>query len=158
MKTERWANTVTGIVLALLGIGAIFAAQGIANMPGAQLSSHTLPAGLGYTLVAAAIVLVVTSYRSPSTLRTLDWPSRPGAERMGVTFLALVVYCALMEVVGFIIGGVLFTAFLIWYIGHYRPLLALAVALVTMIACYLVFIQFLTLSFPVSILGDYIGL
>lgn len=147
MTTQRSADIVSGIFVALLGAGVIVAALDIQTTFGERLPPRTLPFVLGTTTLLAGALLSIRSYRHPEEGLTIDWPARDGWVRLIVTFASLVAYLLMMESLGVPISTMVFLTFLVWYLDR-RFVRSLAVGIITAAVIEVVFVRILQLSFP----------
>ncbi len=76
------------------------------------------------------------------------WPRGQGLKDMLVVLAATVVFVALFNVLGMVIGTALFLLFLIWYLGRHRWWVIIGVALRAAFFNWLVFIHWLRVPFP----------
>jgi len=152
MRTLKSADLITGTLLILLGLVTLVASRGIKGMAGQSLDPRTLPSLVGWGLLAigAGIVVLAVRYRGAPVL--VQWPDRRGLRRLGVAFVALVLFIGLMGTLGFPIATTFFVAGLSWYLGRYRYWASLLLGLVTGLVVHLVFIEFLGLGFPLGLL------
>ena len=153
MKSRRSGDMVSGVFLGLLGLVVVLAAFQIKGAPDVRMQPRTLPLILGCVVgvAGAALALRAWLYRGPA--RVVPWPDRVGTMRVGVTFASLVVFLFLVEPLGMPLSSSLLVAFLVWYLGRYRPIYATLLGLATGGTIYVVFIRLLSLSFPIGSLG-----
>lgn len=153
MKSQRFGDMVSGVFLALLGLVVVLAAFQIKGAPDVRMQPRTLPLILGCIVGAAGAALALRAwlYRGPA--RVVPWPDRVGILRVGVTFSSLVVFLLLLEPLGMPLSSSLLVAFLVWYLGRYRPIYATLLGLATGGTIYVVFIRLLSLSFPIGPIG-----
>ncbi len=151
MRTQRSADMASGLFLALLGLLVVAAASRIAGSPDVRLHPQTLPRILGWTILAAGIVLGARAWglRRGGDM-AVKWPDRAGALRVLITLASLTVYLTLLDPLGMPLSTVLFVAFLMWYLGRYRMVWAAALGLASGVTVYIVFIRLLQLTFPVG--------
>jgi putative tricarboxylic transport membrane protein len=149
MTTQRSADMVSGLVLALLGAVVIVAAFDIQSTFGERLPPRTLPLILGLTTLCTGALLSIRAYRHSEMDLTVDWPDKEGWQRLAVTFGALVIYLLVIEVVGVPIATLVFSTFLIWYLDR-RFVRSLVIGVITAFVIEAVFVRLLQLSFPVG--------
>jgi putative tricarboxylic transport membrane protein len=149
MTTQRYADMVCGLVLALLGVVVIVAAFDIQSTFGERLPPRTLPLVLGLTTLLTGALLSIRSYRHTEMDLTVDWPDKEGWLRLAVTFGSLVIYLGLMEVLGVPIATLGFCTFLIWYLDR-SFVRSLVVGVITAFVIEVVFVRILQLSLPVG--------
>jgi putative tricarboxylic transport membrane protein len=147
MTTQRSADIVSGIVLALLGTAVVVAAFDIQSTFGERLPPRTLPLILGLTTVLTGVLLSIRSYRHAEMDLTVDWPDNEGRVRLAVTFVSLVIYLVIMEVLGVPLATLVFSTFLIWYLDR-KFVRSLAIGVITALVIEMVFVRILQLSLP----------
>lgn len=110
------------------------------------------PLWLGGTMTALALLLLAraTRQREPGPA----WlPPPDGRRRLVAILVVTVLFVAGLKLVGMILGTVLFLVVVLRLIEGYRWRTALAIAVGTAAANYLVFTYWLAVPFPVSPLG-----
>ena len=147
MTTQRSADIISGIFLALVGAAVIVAALDLQTTFGERLPPRTLPLALGLTTLLTGALLSIRSYRYRGEELTIDWPDREGWARLIVTFISLAIYLALIEPLGVPIATLVFSTFLIWYLDR-KFWRSLAVGIITAVVIHVVFVKVLQLSFP----------
>jgi putative tricarboxylic transport membrane protein len=147
MTTQRSADIISGIFLALVGALVMVAALDIQTTFGERLPPRTLPLTLGLITLFTGALLSIRSYRHPEITLTVDWPDKEGWIRLIVTFASLAVYLVLMEFLGVPIATLVFSTFLIWYLDR-KFLRSLVVGVITAVVIEVVFVRILQLSFP----------
>jgi hypothetical protein len=152
MKT---ADIVGGLVGILIGVYAIWEGT---NMPPDFIMKvgpsffPTILASLLIVFSAASIVfaLLGKSKGSVEPIRLSD----KGVQRGIITLLATIVFCAILDPLGFIPTAIIFLAFMMLLMGNRKPKqLLIAPPLVTL-AIWLIFEKALNLSMPAGILTD----
>jgi putative tricarboxylic transport membrane protein len=149
MTTQRSADIVSGIVLALIGAVVIVAAFDIQSTFGERLPPRTLPLILGLTTLLTGALLSIRSYRHAEMDLTVDWPDKEGWVRLTVTFVSLVIYLFIMEILGVPLATLIFSTFLIWYLDR-KFVRSLAIGVITALVIEMVFVRILQLSLPVG--------
>jgi len=147
MTTQRSADIVSGIVVALVGVGVIVAAFDLQTTFGERLPPRTLPLILGLTTLFTGALLSLRSYRHPEEGLTVDWPDREGWVRLIVTFASLVTYLFIIEPLGVPTATMVFLTFLIWYLDR-KLVRSLAIGIVTAVVIEVLFVRILQLSLP----------
>jgi putative tricarboxylic transport membrane protein len=111
-----------------------------------------LPFWLGVVMALLATLLLVGALRSRDA--GADWlPSREGLRRLAIVVGATVVFVALLNVTGMVVGTALFLIVLMRVLDRCAWPLTLAVALATAAFIYLVFARWLRVPLPVGLLG-----
>jgi putative tricarboxylic transport membrane protein len=147
MTTQRSADIISGIFLAVVGAVVIVAALDIQSTFGERLPPRTLPLTLGLTTLITGALLSIRSYRYQGEDLTVDWPDREGWARLIVTFISLAIYLVLIEPLGVPIATLIFSTFLIWYLDR-KFVRSLAIGVITAVVIEVVFVRVLQLSFP----------
>jgi len=155
MKTQRSADIASGLFLVFFGLVVLYAATSITGGMEERLPPRTLPYFLGTTVLLAGLLLAIKSWRFQGKDLAIKWPGRKGSIRVIVTFVSLMLYAYLINLLGMPIATAIFVAFLVWYLwlGRHRVLYALLTGVISGVVVFYLFIQFLELSFPVGILG-----
>jgi len=149
----RHADRIAGAALLAFAIGFSAAALRYYTSwgPGGP-GSGFLPFWLGVAMAALALMLFVGALRSREP--GAPWlPAGAGLKRLAVVLGATVAFVALLNVVGMILGTVLFLVALLKFLEGYGWLTTLGVAAATAGVNYFVFTSWLRVPFPVSLLG-----
>ncbi len=154
MKTQRSADILGGCFLALLGLVTLYVSTKIKGGLEERLPPRTLPYVIGFIILMSGIILAIRSWRFRGEDLIIKWPDRPGTIRIVITLVSLLIYIALMGLLGLPLSTFLFISFLIWYLGRYRILYAVFIGFLSGLISYLLFIYLLELSFPV---GPFMG-
>jgi len=150
LKTQRSADIAGGCFLTFLGLVTIFAATRIKGGMEERLPPRTLPYVIGFIILVSGVFLAIRSWRFRGEDPVIKWPDRPGTIRIFVTLVSLLIYIALMGLLGLPLSTFLFISFLVWYLGRYRILYALFIGFLSGLISYILFIYLLELSFPVG--------
>jgi len=149
----RRADRIAGA--ALLAFAVAFSVGALRHYtywgPGGP-GSGFLPFWLGLAMAALALLLFVGATRSgdPGS----PWlPAGAGLKRLAAVLAATVVFVALLNVVGMILGTAIFLVALLRFLEGYGWPVTLGVATVTAGINYFVFTHWLRVPFPVSVLG-----
>ena len=149
------ANFVSGAIGVAIGGGALAGATGFPPDVVMKIGPSFFPNILAGCLILFSIVLLINALRgrSKGSVEPLRLSDR-GVQRGLITLGATLVFCAVLEPVGFIPTAIVFLAFMAWVLGK-RSALALAVSppLITL-AIWLVFEKVLYLSLPPGLLVD----
>ena len=147
MTSQRTADIISGIFLAMVGIVIVFAAFQIKSVFGERLPPKTLPLILGSITIVTGILLSVRAYFFKGQEMFVEWPNREGWARLIVTIVFLTGYLMLIEILGISAASFLFSFSLISYLDG-RALRACCVSAPTAVVIQLLFVKFLQLSFP----------
>lgn len=151
--TQRSADIVSGILLAVIGAAVVMAAFQIKSVFGERLPPRTLPLVLGSITVFTGILLSVQAYYYKGEQLLVDWPEPDGRTRLGMTVVCLVGYLLLIEPLGIAVASFLFSGALIYYLDR-RLIHSLGIAVIVGIFVQIVFVKLLQLSFPVGFWAD----
>lgn len=149
----RSADRVAAVALIILAawfvaIGRRFPYWRTETGPG----SGFLPVWLGIALAVLAALLFVNAGRA--TAGDGRWlPDRAALRRFALILGACVVFVAVMDAVGMIVGTALFLVFVLRVIEGYRWTTVLGVAVAAAAVNYLVFTYWLRVPFPTGFLG-----
>jgi len=147
MTTQRTADIITGIVLAVTGAIVILAALDIQSVFGERLPPRTLPMTLGFTTLVTGGMLSIRAYFYRGEDLELNWPDREGWFRLAITFVTLVIYLVLIEPLGVAMASLVFSTVLIWFLDR-RPIRSLCVGVIVAIVIQVVFVNILQLPLP----------
>jgi hypothetical protein len=144
----RSADRVTAVLLLVFSVA--FAAGALRQYswwgPGGPGSAF-LPFWLG--LVMAVLALMLLFKKNP---RDDAWlPRGEGLRDMLVVLGVTVLFVALLNVTGMVIGTALYLAVLIWYLGRHRWWVTLGVAVAAAGFNWLVFVRWLRVPMPEGI-------
>ena len=114
--------------------------------------SGFLPVWLGIALAVLAVLLFVNAGGTASG--DGRWiPDRAALRRLALILGASVVFVAVMDAVGMIVGTALFLVFILRVVERYRWTTVLGVAVAAAAANYVVFTYWLRVPFPTGFLG-----
>lgn len=151
MRTLRSADIVSGIFICLLGIAVALAAMSIPALMGERLPAKALPLLCGVLTAVGGVLLVVRAISYKGEEIPVEWPDMEGWRHIGVTMVALVVYVAVIELLGLPVASMIFVAVLVPYLGM-SVLAGILTGIGTAVGIYLM-IHYLSLSFPLGVLG-----
>jgi hypothetical protein len=140
---------------ALLALGVAFSAGALkhheywgANGPGPAF----LPFWLGLVMALLAALLLIAAVRSPDPGE--EWlPRGDPLRRLVLVLAATTALVALLQVVGMIVGTVLFLIALVRFLDRHPWPLTIAVALAVAAVNFVVFTYWLRVPLPVGVLG-----
>ena len=136
------ANLVCGVVLSVLAAASLVEAVRLKDdWQGARL----MPGVLAVVLAALAVGHVRTMTTGSAAP---DWPDARGRRRIATVFVALVVYVALLEPLGFLLSTALFVLIVVRVLGAWSWMTAIALTLAIALACSLVFQRWLGMPLP----------
>lgn len=148
----RRADQIGGVLLLMFGAGYAAVARGYPYSTPYGPGSGFMPLWLGVGMLVLALLLLIGASRRGAA--DGSWlPDRTGLFKLAITLLATVLFVALMDQVGMILGSALFLVGILRFSERYPwgQVLAIAAGVGTM--NYLVFTYWLRVPFPVGILG-----
>ena len=151
----RVADIWGGLVGILIGAYVVWEGS---NMPPdlvMKIGPSFFPNILAGLLILFSVVLLVNALRGKSkgTLEPLRLSSK-GTQRGLVTLAATIVFCAVLESLGFILTAIIFLMFMMVLMGKRKPLPILLVPPLITFFVWLVFEKVLFLSLPAGVLAD----
>jgi putative tricarboxylic transport membrane protein len=152
MRTLRTADMMTGAFIIVVGILTLVTSRGIKAMAGESLVPRTLPAIVGWAMALCGAGIMYRGWRYRGEPIPVHWPDRLGQRRVVVTAALLAAYVILIEPIGFPIVTAVFVAVHSWYLGRYRPWVSILMGVATGVIVYYVFMELLTLTFPLGLL------
>ncbi|MGA3173254.1 MAG: tripartite tricarboxylate transporter TctB family protein [Syntrophorhabdales bacterium] len=152
IKSLRAGDIVSGAFLIAVGAATIAGATRIEWSTGGVLHPRTLPMLLGIALAAGGVWLMVLAFSKKYEDKPLEWPDRRGRLLWLASLGMMVLYGALMPVLGFLATSGLFVSGFIWYFGKYKIWFAAAWGLGAVIFIYALFIWLLGMEMPSGLL------
>ncbi len=152
MRTLRSADLTTGALTILIGILTLAASRSIKAIAGESMDPRTLPTMVGTAMLICGVGIMFNGWRYRGDQIPVQWPDRTGQRRLILTAVLLLAYVILIEPIGFPIMTAAFVAAQSWYLGRYRPWVAVAGGAATGVIVYYVFMNFLELTFPLGLL------
>jgi len=149
------ADIIGGMVGILIGLYAIWEGT---NMPPdyiMKVGPSFFPSVLAGFLILFSGVLIINALRGKSvgTVERVKLSDK-GVQRGLITLAATIVFCAVLEPVGFMLSSIVFLVFMMALMGNRKPWqLLIAPPLVT-ISVWLIFEKVLNLSMPAGVLAD----
>jgi putative tricarboxylic transport membrane protein len=86
-----------------------------------------------------------------SSIALLTWPKGRNVQKIGITFGAILVYCFVLQKVGFIISASVLMGICMWVFEAKRKWIA-PVSIITAVSFYVVFDRLLGLNLPAGLL------
>lgn len=154
VKTQRAADIVMGCFFALLGIFIIYASTFIQGGAAHRLPPDTFPKVVGTLLLICGSALAVKSWSIRGADLAVPWPDKQGFRTILVTLVSLVVYVAVLDLIGLPIATFVYLFFSMWYLKRSKWLLALVISVITAVLSQYLFIDLLGLSFPAGMLFE----
>jgi len=149
------ADIVGGLVGTLIGVYAIWEGT---NMPtdyimkvGPSFFPNIL-AGLLIIFSVASIIFALKG-KSKGTVEPIRLSDK-GTQRGLITLLATIIFCAVLDPLGFIPTSIIFLVFMMLLMGNRKPWQLLVAPPLVTLSIWLVFEKILNLSMPPGILID----
>jgi hypothetical protein len=148
----RRADRVSGFLLLVFGAGFAAGARQYPYWTSTGPGSGFLPFWLGLVMAGLAAALLVSAARRPDPGEA--WlPEGGGFVRLIVVVLATVIFVWLLPILGMTLATFLFLVTILRFLERHTWLATVGVALATSAANWLVFMYWLSVPFPVGILG-----
>ncbi len=113
-----------------------------------------LPFWLGVLMAILSILLIVTAWRRPAdSAKKAILPGRQAVIAIVLVLAGLAVYILLLELLGFLVDTMLFTAFLLSVVMRERWKMTLVIALMTSVGLYVIFQILLEVNLPKNMFG-----
>ena len=150
---------VADIVGALIGIliGSYAIWEG-SNMPPdliMKIGPSFFPDILAGLLIIFSIVLLINALRGKSigTVEAVRFSDK-GVQRGLITLAATIIFCAVLEPLGFIPSAIVFLTLMMLLMGNRKPRQLFVAPLLVTLSIWLIFEKILNLSMPAGILTD----
>lgn len=147
-------DTIAGTIGLLIAVYVIYTAHFFPEDKVLLLGPSFFPTVLACGLGVFSLVLLVVALRGKSRRSTDPFNIKdPGVQRAGVSLLAIIAYCFLFDVLGFIIVSSLYL-FGLMFLLHRRDYLRMAaVSVGVTLLVYAIFNRLLDISLPAGLLG-----
>lgn len=141
-----------GSLVSVLGIASLIEASRLQQYKAAfGFGAGTFPFILGVALIVLGVYLAVSARRDSKT--ELTWPHGQEAVALLATFATLVLYCALIPLLGYATASFFASAALFRIIGGYPWFRSVLGGAVTTGLLYVVFEYVAGLGFPSGLIG-----
>ncbi len=104
-----------------------------------------------FVLSVLMIVSSIGLFIRPS-LHTTSWPKGRNVQKIGLTFFAILVYCFVLQKIGFIISASVLMGICMWVFEAKRKWIV-PVSIIVAISFYIVFDRLLGLNLPAGLLN-----
>ena len=149
------ADIIGGVVGILIGLYAIWEGT---NMPPdliMKVGPSFFPTVLAGLLIIFSVASIIFALRGKSKgsvepLRLSD----KGVQRGLITLAATIIFCAVLEPLGFIPSAILFLALMMLLMGNRKPLQLIIAPVLVTFSIWLIFEKLLNLSLPAGVLSD----
>ena len=149
------ADIVGGLIGILIGLYALWEGSKMPEDVVMKIGPSFFPNILAALLILFSLVLIVNALRGKSKGEVAPLKlSDKGVQRGLITLVSAVLFCVVLDPLGFIPTAIIFLVFMMWVMGNRKPaMLAIAPPLVTL-TIWLIFEKVLNLSMPAGILVD----
>jgi putative tricarboxylic transport membrane protein len=154
MNRDRWSCVFWLVVAVLICCGAVKLSLGRAHNPGLGFFPFISGALLGFL---AIVHFLQSGGTTKAAVQDCLWADKGKAMKVLMTILALLIYAALMEYLGFLLSTILFLGFLLRVIEPQRWSLVIGGSVLASSLCYLVFAFWLKAELPKGLLIQYFG-
>ncbi len=151
------ADIFGGALGILIGLFAIWEGTKMPTDVVMKIGPSFFPNILGGLLIVFSAILIANALRGRSKGKIEPYRlSDKGTQRGLITLVAGIVFCVVLDPLGFIPTSIIFLTFMMVVMGKRHPLLlAVTPALITW-AVWLIFEKVLSLSLPAGVLADYL--
>lgn len=150
----RRADQITGVIVLLF---SILLMVGSWRMPPSATfgpGAGFLPFWCGALLALLSLLLVLNAFWQPAVLPTKSvFPSGRALFTIGAVIAGLTVYILTLEIVGFLVGTGLLTAYLLGFVEREKWYTTILVAVLNSAGLYLVFQVLLGVNLPANRFG-----
>ncbi len=146
-------DLVVAVVFFLLGLWVLWQATKLPQFTVFGPGPEFMPNVLGILLLILSALLFVNSWRNAPPLPEGFAPDRAGIRRIAIMIAALLLYTALLEIVGYMVLTFAYAAFMLLAMARYRWYVDLALAAVITFVFYQAFVVVLGVPAPRGILG-----
>jgi len=149
------ADIIGGTIGILIGLYAIWEGT---NMPPDYIMKvgpsffPTILAGLLIIFSVASIIFAVKG-KSKGSVEPIRWSDK-GVQRGLIMLVATIVFCAVLEPLGFIPSAIVFLVLMMLLMGNRKPRQLLVAPLLVTFSIWLIFEKLLNLSMPAGVLTD----
>ena len=151
------ADIVGSLIGILIGTFAIWEGTKMPTDVVMKIGPSFFPSILGGMLILFSAILLVNALRGKSKGQVEVFRlSDKGVQRGLITLVASVVFCVVLDPLGFIPTSIIFLAFMMFVMGKRNPWLLATIPVFITTAIWLVFEKVLALSMPAGVLADYL--
>lgn len=149
------ADIIGGVVGILIGLYAIWEGS---NMPPdliMKVGPSFFPTVLAGLLIIFSVASIIFALRGKSkgSVEPLKLSDK-GVQRGLITLAATIVFCAVLEPLGFIPSAILFLIPMMLLMGNRKPLQLIIAPVLVTFSIWLIFEKLLNLSLPAGVLTD----
>ena len=150
----RQGTIVSALVTFAVGLFLVIQAGELPAGFSGTLGADVFPRWLGIGIMALSLIQIIFEFFPK--LRSqggIAWPEAKWGKQVIYVALAIIVYLAALDFLGFSLGTFLLTVFLIRILGQYKWLTILGVSLLSTALCTTVFKIWLDVQLPGGLLG-----
>ena len=150
----KHVDIVSGLVGILIGAYVLIKCQSYPQDVVMKIGPAFFPEILAGGLIAFSALLILQTFlgKVSGEFEKLSLRQR-GVQRILLALAVMIVYCAVLKPVGFILATIPFIMIFMFLLGNRRPLQYLWVPIAITMGVYLVFEKLLVLSLPSGLLG-----
>jgi hypothetical protein len=153
---QRGVEVGVAIATALFGLIVIVGSLDVGIGWGAEgPKSGFFPFYLGVIIIAASAVNLVEAARKSGDKTFADWSQ---LRKVLAITIPTTIYVAVIPWTGVYVSSLLLIAVFMMWLGSYRPLYAVALAAIIMVAIYLTFEKWFLVPLPKGPIEDFFGL
>jgi hypothetical protein len=153
---QRSVEVGVTIAIALFGLIIIVGSLDVGIGWGAEgPKSGFFPFYLGVIIIAASAVNLVEAARKSGEKTFADWSQ---LRKVLAITIPTTIYVAVIPWTGVYVSSLLLIAVFMMWLGSYRPLYAVALAAIIMVAIYLTFEKWFLVPLPKGPIEDFFGL
>lgn len=146
-------DLVVSVVFFVVGVWVLWQASMLPQFSVFGPGPEFMPNVVGVLLLILSALLFVNSWRNAPPTPEDFVPDRAGVYRILVIVVALLLYTALLEVVGYLVLTFAYAVFMLFGLARYRWYLNLALAIVITYGFYQAFVVMLGVPAPKGIFG-----
>lgn len=152
MNLLKSINRKIGLVLFIVASSYLLVSYQIPSYPYVPVDADLVPKSLGYLLAVLSIILFFS--RKIETEEEKKKRTLPKKEifMLFAVFTMIIIYIALMEIIGFLIMTVLFIFFCSWFLGYKNVKVNILVSILFPLSIYYLFTYVLLISLPQGML------
>ena len=148
------ADKVSGVIIMVVCLLVFYQSTKLEMMYRNAPGLGFYPFWLSLFALMASAVIVVNAFRRPvSQDRPVQWPQGIGLRRIGLTFIAFVIYAYLITLAGFILPTAVYMLFMARMLGSRRWISSIAVSALTAVGLFIVFKVWLKADLPTGLWG-----
>jgi putative tricarboxylic transport membrane protein len=148
------ADKISGVILMVVCLLVFYQSTKLEMMYRKAPGLGFYPFWLSLFALVASAVIIVNAFRRPASQdRPVQLPKGIGLRRIGLTFVAFVIYAYLITLVGFILSTAVYMLFMARMLGSRRWVSSVAVSALTAVGLFIVFKVWLKADLPTGLWG-----